>query len=143
LQKRRDIGVFVKTLLSFLVVLLSTAAEAKPDCSYNEYGLSKQNMVLAFDRTLNRFSETTAQLDEGQFNFNEFRDSSCAAVEVVNGHDVRCKSRTGYAVSVGYLLKVIGSYGDWEYHSVLWKNNMRIAWKYEELRGCMYGPAVY
>lgn len=133
----------MKIFFALLVIMSASLAQAKPDCSYNEYGLSKQSMVLAFDRTLNRFSDTTAQLDEGAFYFNEHKDPSCVFVEVVSGYDVKCKSRSGHSVSVGYLKKVIGSYGDWEYHSVIWKNNVKIAWKYEENRGCMYGPAVY
>jgi len=133
----------MKTFLALLVILSAPFAQAKPDCSYNEYGLTRQTMVVAYDRTTNRFADVTAQLDEGEFFFNEYKDASCAAIEVLNNHDVRCRSRSGYAVSVGYLLKIIGSYGDWEYHSVLWKNNVKIAWKYEESRGCMFGPAIY
>lgn len=136
----------MKTFLSLLVILsaslFATFAQAKPDCSYNEYGLTRQSMVVAYDRTLNRFADVTAQLDEGAFYFNEFKDASCAFIEVKD-QDVRCKNRNGYSTSVGYLQKVIGSYGDWEYHSVMWRNNVKIAWKYEESRGCMYGPAVY
>ena len=131
----------MKTLLSLLVILSASFAQAKPDCSYNEYGLSKKTMVVAFDRTLNRFADVTAQLDDGQFFFNEYKDPSCAAIEV-RANEVRCRSRNSHSTSAGYLSKVIGSYGDWEYYSVSWKSNVRIAWKYEESRGCMYGPAL-
>lgn len=133
----------MKSLLSLLVILSASFAQAKPDCSYNEYGLTRQSMVVAFDRSVNRFADVTAQLDEGEFFFNEYKDPSCAAIEVLNHREVKCRSRTGYAVSAGLISKVVGSYGDWEYYSVSWKNNVKIAWKYEEHRGCMFGPALY
>lgn len=133
----------MKSLLSLLVILSASFAQAKPDCSYNEYGLTRKSMVVAFDRSVNRFADVTAQLDEGEFFFNEYKDPSCAFIEVHDNHEVKCRSRTGYAVSAGFLSKIVGSYGDWEYHSVSWKNNVKIAWKYEEHRGCMFGPALY
>jgi hypothetical protein len=131
----------MKTLMSLLVILSASLAHAKPDCSHNEYGLTKQSMVVVFDQSLHRFADITAQLDEGQFFFNELKDPSCFAVEV-RAKEVRCISRSGYAIPVGNLHKIVGSYGDWQYHSVLWKSNVKIIWKYEELRGCMYGPAI-
>lgn len=100
-------------------------------------------MVVAFDRTLNRFADITAHNDEGFFYFNELRDSSCSAIQVRPNNEVRCLSRNGHSILVGTLSKAVGAVGDWEYYDVNWKNNINIAWKYEEARGCMFGPTLY
>ncbi|MNL05695.1 hypothetical protein D3C87_1263070 [compost metagenome] len=88
-RSKKGILKIMKSLLSLLVILSASFAQAKPDCSYNEYGLTRKSMVVAFDRSVNRFADVTAQLDEGEFFFNELKDPSCAAIEVHNNNEVK------------------------------------------------------